>query len=178
MEVTIQKFTHTEITQRSHSLEPCIWANVKGRKKKLMPTCMPGWMQAALKNGNEFPAGLDMCAWNSLVFDMSSSKSWLCWWGVHSCAVYRGLVFSPTRRLLQPPLKHRRHLVIIDSFFSLYFFLNLYGRLPCKRSKLVSLSEELNLRCVICMNNKPTVLQHIVYRAHLYADTWKLAMAQ
>lgn len=37
--------------QLHESLEPYIWANVKGRKK-LMPTCVLGWIRAALQNGN------------------------------------------------------------------------------------------------------------------------------
>lgn len=89
-------------------------------EKKLVPTCMLEWMWAALQNGNgsrwvryvrsEFTGVRHVVA--------EPRRSWR---GVHSCAVYGGLAFSPTRRLLQPPSEHRRHLVITDSFFSFSF---------------------------------------------------------
>lgn len=117
MAVQIQK-RNSSRTNESH--KPHIWAKIRKeigahvRCVRMNVSGVAKWQRVPL--GSICAFRIHWCSTCRLVETRQS------WRGVHSCAVYGGLVFSPTRRLLQPPLEYRRHLVITDSFFSFFLF--------------------------------------------------------
>lgn len=148
---------HKRIAQAAHMS--------KDSKRNWCPRAMRTRMNVSgVAKWQRVPLG-SICAfrihWCSTCRLVETRRSWR---GVHSCAVYGGLVFSPTRRLLQPPLEYRRHLVITDSFFSFFlfqpeFFMSDYLHKHTVSSfPLLCFHKELNSQRVIRVNNKTTIL--------------------
>lgn len=95
----------------SPAYEQACKGRIEKKKKKLVPTCVAVWIRAAFQNGNE-------SRWARCISNSRSStyrRVEQGWRGVHSCAVYGGLLpLAPWRfnsRL--------EHLVITDPSFLL-----------------------------------------------------------